>query len=109
MKPLDFNTLDRIFSEEKLEKTIHSSIEALQDLKKILPTPEMPPHVSLPTLQNRNDNLWLLVLDGVQHGPYTSDQLLAMISSGEIDTNAFVWKSGMEQWMPIKDCPGIIK
>lgn len=109
MKPLDFNTLDRIFSEEKLEKTIHSSIQSLLDLNTILPKPEMPPHVALPTLQTPKDNLWLLVLDGVQRGPYTSDQLLAMISSGEIDTHAFVWKSGMDQWMPIKDCPGILK
>ena len=108
MKQLDFNTLDQTLREGKMDDALLKSQQTLQQLKRSLPEPEMPAHVVLPTLVDRQEATWLLAVDGVQLGPYPAARLIEMIAAGDIDNTALVWRYGMEQWTPIKDCPEII-
>jgi hypothetical protein len=40
--------------------------------------------------------------NGVQSGPYSEPDILAMLSSGEIGCDDLCWTKGMAQWQPIR-------
>jgi hypothetical protein len=42
---------------------------------------------------------WRLCRDGVEYGPFTSQQLQAMATAGELCTTDFLWKQGMTDWV----------
>lgn len=51
------------------------------------------------------------IVGGEQKGPYTVGEIIAMVESGEITPETYMWKPGMPQWKPAKEIgdlgPGI--
>lgn len=43
---------------------------------------------------------WYYSAEGGQAGPYTTEQLLALIASAQIQQDTFVWHEGMTDWTP---------
>jgi len=44
---------------------------------------------------------WRIAVKGEQRGPYTLDQMRAMIAEGRLPPDTLVWKPGMANWAPI--------
>ena len=43
---------------------------------------------------------WYVILQGRQNGPFSLGELVSMASSGSISSATYVWKQGMEDWIP---------
>ena len=54
------------------------------------------------------DAIWHVVVNGEQAGPYTPNQLSDMMSSGQLDWEAYVWSEGFENWVPMRDVPDLV-
>jgi membrane protease subunit (stomatin/prohibitin family) len=52
--------------------------------------PQMPP--SPPSVQ------FFVAVNGQQTGPFTMQQLQQLVSNGQLQSNSFVWKQGMQNW-----------
>jgi len=48
------------------------------------------------------DKLYL-VLAGEKRGPLSSDETFALFQSSEVKENDLAWKSGMDEWKPLKE------
>lgn len=55
-----------------------------------------------------SDQVWHVVVDGDQQGPYAPMQLGMMITEGTIDWEAYVWKEGFDGWKPARDVPELV-
>jgi hypothetical protein len=44
---------------------------------------------------------WRIAVKGEQRGPFTLDQVRAMIAEGRLPADALVWKPGMANWAPL--------
>lgn len=109
MKPLDFNTLNTLNQNDPvkdLAKQAQSSIKAMQV---DVPQVGIPAHVVLPVFQKKEENQYVLAINGEQKGPFSVSQLNEMMRQGSITVESLVWRSGMADWLMIKDCPDIIK
>ncbi|MCM3443106.1 GYF domain-containing protein [Metabacillus halosaccharovorans] len=61
--------------------------EAVRDNDEASPIPE------------QQDNQWMLAYDGQQYGPYTTQDVIGMIRSNQLNKDVtYAWKQGMEQW-----------
>lgn len=48
---------------------------------------------------------WYYTKDGVQVGPVSQDELIHMISVGEVSSNQMAWHDGLADWQPISSIP----
>jgi hypothetical protein len=48
---------------------------------------------------------WRVAVKGEQRGPYTLDQLRAMIAEGRLPADTLVWRPGMANWTPLGSVP----
>jgi predicted Zn finger-like uncharacterized protein len=55
-----------------------------------------------------NDAIWHIVIEGEQRGPFAPDQIGEMLSTGQIDWEAYVWREGMENWLAACDIPELV-
>jgi predicted Zn finger-like uncharacterized protein len=46
---------------------------------------------------------WYAVIDGDRAGPITSDEVAAYVNEGVLDGDSYVWRSGLDDWEPLKD------
>lgn len=44
---------------------------------------------------------WYVVIDGEQAGPLTVDDIGAHVSSGRVQSDSYVWKDGMSDWVAL--------
>lgn len=44
---------------------------------------------------------WFVSINGDQKGPYPTEQLRQLVADGLIARDAFVWREGMAQWLPL--------
>ena len=44
--------------------------------------------------------LYHVAIDGHAQGPYTPDQIVALIAAGKVDPTTLVWQTGMAAWAP---------
>jgi uncharacterized membrane protein YhaH (DUF805 family) len=44
---------------------------------------------------------WFISINGEQKGPYPTDQLRQLVSDGFVSRDAYVWREGMANWMPL--------
>ena len=42
-----------------------------------------------------------IAVNNEQQGPYSAEQLLAMVNSGQIKADTLVWQEGMADWQPL--------
>lgn len=54
------------------------------------------------------DATWHVVVDGDQQGPFSPQQLGEMMTAGQIDWEAYVWKEGFDGWKPARDIPELV-
>ena len=47
-----------------------------------------------------SNNTYLLAIGGQQYGPYSVEQLKAMIPTRQFTDQTLVWKQGMNNWQP---------
>ena len=47
--------------------------------------------------------VWHVVVGGDQQGPLTPRQIGEMLADARIDWEAYVWREGMDGWLPAKD------
>ncbi|MCB9614583.1 MAG: zinc-ribbon domain-containing protein [Sandaracinus sp.] len=52
--------------------------------------------------------VWHVVVDGDQQGPFSPQQLGEMMTAGQIDWEAYVWKEGFDGWKPARDIPELV-
>ena len=45
--------------------------------------------------------------DGEQVGPYTEEQIISMVSSGELRRDDIIWHEGLSEWQPIHTAVGL--
>lgn len=55
-----------------------------------------------------SDQVWHVVVDGDQQGPFAPPQLGQMLTDGTIDWEAYVWKEGFDGWKPARDVPELV-
>lgn len=48
---------------------------------------------------------YFMAVNGAQTGPFSIQQLQAMISTGQFNLNSMVWKQGMTAWVPASSVP----
>ena len=46
---------------------------------------------------------WYAVIDGDRAGPITSDEVAAYVGEGVLDGESYVWRSGLDDWKPLRD------
>lgn len=54
------------------------------------------------------DRKWYTAIGGRQAGPYSDEQLRALIASGRVTADTLVWCTGMENWTEAEAIPGLI-
>lgn len=54
------------------------------------------------------DRKWYIGNNGRQEGPYSDEQLRALIASGKVGGDTLVWSTGMENWTKAEAIPGLI-
>ncbi len=52
--------------------------------------------------------IWHLVVGGEQQGPYSPEQISAMLSTGQIDWEAYGWRDGLENWMHLREIDELV-
>ncbi len=51
---------------------------------------------------------WRVAVKGEQRGPYTLEQVRAMIAKGQLPADALVWRPGMANWAPWESVPELV-
>ena len=108
MTPQSFNTLDNMQENHSFEKTVRQSMENIHAAQTGLTMPEIDAEKYGKERQAPEEQQFLLAINGQQQGPYTKDQIAMMIRQGQITVDTLLWRSGMMEWTPIKNYPGII-
>ena len=54
------------------------------------------------------DTIWHLVVGGEQQGPFNPDQISQMLSTGQIDWEAYGWRDGLENWMHLREIDELV-
>lgn len=50
---------------------------------------------------------WYVSVEGQQHGPYSSEQLVEFTGTGNITRESMVWAEGMAEWLPAAQIEGL--
>lgn len=109
MKPLEFNTLNNTNQSDPMKDLMQQAKSSIKAMQVDIPQVGIPSHVVLPVFQNKQEQEYVLAINGEQKGPFSVSKLHEMMRSGEITVESYVWRSGMSEWKMIKDCPDIIK
>lgn len=109
MKPLEFNTLNSMNHNDPMKDLMQQAQSSIKSMQVDVPQVGIPNHVVLPVFQNKQENEYVLAVNGQQTGPYSVTELNEMMRTGKISVESYVWRSGMSEWKMIKDCPDIIK
>lgn len=55
------------------------------------------------------DAVWHVVVDGEQQGPFSPVQIGEMLTSAQIDWEAYIWREGFDNWLPARDVPELVE
>ena len=67
-----------------------------------------PAEEQAPAYDYGSDQVWHVVVDGDQQGPFAPSQLGGMLTDGTIDWEAYVWKESFDGWKPARDVPELV-
>lgn len=105
----EFNTMDKVLGSNPVEKLSKQATESIEQAKQQKVNLPQMPDAYTPFMQNpQAQESFLLAIDGQQKGPYTAQQLRQFLAEGSITVETLLWKSGLTEWTPIKDYPGLI-
>lgn len=108
MTPQSFNTLDNMQENHSFEKATAQALNSIHATQTGLTMPVINADDYASSTKKGEEDQYLLAINGQQQGPYTKDQIAAMIRMGQITVETLLWRSGMMDWTPIKNYPGII-
>ena len=108
MTPQEFNTLDKVIQSNPVEKLSRQAVDGISQMQRSIPMPSMPSSYTPFMQQSTPEQSYLIALNGQQAGPYTPTQLRQLITEGTATIDTLVWRSGMLEWTPIKNVPGLI-
>lgn len=54
-----------------------------------------------------SDSVWYYARGEQEKGPITTVQIKALAAAGKLQKDDFVWKEGMENWLPAGEVPGL--
>jgi len=54
-----------------------------------------------------SDSVWYYARGEQEKGPITTVQIKALAAAGKLQTEDFVWKEGMDNWVPAGEVPGL--
>lgn len=109
MKPLEFNTLNNLNDYDPVKDLASQTRSGIKSMQVDVADVGIPSHVVLPVFERDRAGDYVVAVDGHPTGPYTVARLNEMMREGIITTESYVWRSGMSDWLRIKDCPDIIK
>lgn len=109
MKPLEFNTLNNLNDYDPIKELASQAQSGIKSMQVDVTDVGIPPHVVLPVFNQENRHDYVVAVDGQPLGPYSVTRLNEMMREGTISVESYVWRSGMSDWLMIKDCPDIIK
>ncbi|MBI5489826.1 MAG: zinc-ribbon domain-containing protein [Deltaproteobacteria bacterium] len=52
-----------------------------------------------------DEAVWFVAVGEEQQGPYTTQQIRDYIQTDQLDPESFMWKEGMEDWLPVQQVP----
>jgi predicted Zn finger-like uncharacterized protein len=61
-----------------------------------------------PAAPDHADAIWHLVVNGEQQGPFSPDQISQMLSSGQVDWEAYAWRDGLEGWLHMREIEELV-
>ena len=56
-----------------------------------------------------SDAVWHVVVAGDQQGPFPPAQLGALLTQGQIDWEAYVWREGFDGWQPMREVQDLVQ
>lgn len=108
MRPLDFNTLDKLVASDQWTALVEQSKASIKAMQTEVPQFDIQPHVVLPIFQQKEKEQYVLAVGNEQRGPFTLAQIRALLKSEAISNEFYIWTQGWPEWKFIKDCPHII-
>lgn len=108
MNPQSFNTLDKMQENKAFEQTAREALNNVHAAQTSLKMPVINADEYGTSARKGEEPQFLLAINGQQQGPYTKDQIAAMIRQGQITVDTLLWHSGMLEWTPVKNIPGLI-
>lgn len=108
MKPLDFNTLDRLVASDQWQALAGQALDSIRQMQTAVPQIGIQPHVVLPVFQKKETAQYVVAANGEQRGPFSLEQIKMLLKEGAISPDYYIWTQGMSEWKYIKDCPAVI-
>ncbi|WP_309398150.1 GYF domain-containing protein [Cerasicoccus maritimus] len=59
-------------------------------------------------MSDSKEKIWYYAENGQQVGPFTTDEIMVFVQSGNISAETHVWKNGMDAWKPIQHVPELL-
>ncbi|MCQ2285992.1 MAG: DUF4339 domain-containing protein [Bacteroidales bacterium] len=107
-----FNTLDNLAQSNVVQDMAKQTLQNIQTMQTPMPAGHVPQHVVLPVFQKQQLNngekqtekQFFVIINGVQKGPFTLEQVKGLAIADVIDTDTQVWMPGMPNWTDLKTC-----
>lgn len=112
-----FNTLDKLAHSNVTQDMSQQTLQNIQTMQTPIPNGHIPQHVVLPVFQNQRESKdsnqtgqqFFAIVNGVQKGPFTLEQLKGLAIADVINVDTMVWMTGMADWTDLKTCLGQLK
>ena len=115
-----FNTLDSLANSNNLQNMTQATLQSIQTMQTTMPQGHLPQHVVLPALQqheasslkagmNQAQHQFFAIVNGLQKGPFTLEQLKGLAIADVINQESLVWMPGMPEWIDLKTCLSNLK
>lgn len=60
-------------------------------------------------MQPSPSNIYYVILDGLQSGPYSEGELARLIEQKKITKDTYIWKPGMTDWQTAERLPDVLR
>jgi hypothetical protein len=115
-----FNTLDGLANSNNVQNMTQTTLQSIQTMQTPMPQGHLPQHVVLPAFQKQapaapvagmpqNNHQFFTVVNGVQKGPFTLEQLKGLAIADVINQSSMVWMPGMPEWVDLQTCLANLK
>lgn len=114
-----FNTLDSVAQSDSINAMTRQSLQNIQTMQTPMPQGHIPQHVVLPVFQKQEQSRqtpppvepqqFFVIINDVQKGPFSLEQVKGLAIADVIDESSPVWTPGMPAWTDLKTCLGQLK
>ncbi|MBQ5992736.1 MAG: DUF4339 domain-containing protein [Bacteroidales bacterium] len=60
-------------------------------------------------MQPSPNNIYYVIMDGQQSGPYTESELARLIGQKKVTKDTYIWKPGMTDWQTAERLPDVLR